>query len=173
MKRIVPLAIILLSLLAIIAGDTSDRRGNVFSTTTQEFNDKPLVRVVAHNEKYCFGNCGAIYVFQSYRNGEWREITSFRHDDPVNFSGKSVRVVNDSIFYFSFGWIYAVTTDGGKTWSIWDAEKNLPGWKCCNYRLIENVEIEESGAGKMKLNAIKEGDASFLYTEDFGKTWRR
>jgi hypothetical protein len=71
------------------------------------------------------------------------------------------------------GWKYAVTTDGGNHWQIWNAEKDLAGWRYANYELIQGVELEPNGAGKMFLRPIPghPGEVPELVTADFGWHW--
>lgn len=63
--------------------------------------------------------------------------------------------------YVYSGWEYAVTTDSGKTWSRWDATRDLQGWRCCNYSLIDSVRFEPSGRGTMYLG-LKPVHARYL-----------
>src|SRR5262245_51653458 len=92
------------------------------------------IRIDRHNEENSFLP-GAYYVFRSAPVGSeaWRDIISFRHDDRVPIPRDQVRLVNDQVAFVFMGWIYAVTTDDGATWSVWDAEHELPSWHCCNY----------------------------------------
>ena len=71
------------------------------------------------------------------------------------------------------GWKYAVTTDGGMHWHIWNAETDLAGWQCCNYSLIKEVHLEQNGGGTMILSPIpgRKGEAPELVTSDFGVHW--
>lgn len=100
---------------------------------------------------------------------------TFRHDDPVPIPREQVRFVNDRIGYVFMGWMYAATTDGGRSWSVWDARKDLPDWSCCNYRLIQDVRMQLDGVGRMTLNPIpgRPAEASELETQDYGQSWRR
>ena len=73
------------------------------------------------------------------------------------------------------GWMYAVTTDGGVNWSVWSAKSDLPGWECCNYGLIQDVQFAPDGAGTMRLSVIdpRRGEVPELYTRDYGRSWHR
>ncbi|MBP6823598.1 MAG: hypothetical protein KA368_18760, partial [Acidobacteria bacterium] len=83
--------------------------------------------------------------------------------------------VNDQIAFGFMGWMYAVTTDGGKSWSVWNAQKDLLNWECCNYRLIKRVSINADGQGTMTLNVIdpSRGEVPELQTKDYGRHWAR
>ena len=98
---------------------------------------------------------------------------TFRDDDPRRIPRENVRLVNDRIGYVFMGWMYAVTIDGGATWSVWNAETDLPNWQCCNYGLIKDVRLASDGAGTMILNSIphRHGEAPELRTNDFGQHW--
>jgi hypothetical protein len=133
------------------------------------------IRVTSYEETGANVN-GAYYVFESAAVGsnDWREIVTFRHDDQPKIPADQVRFVNDQIGYLFMGWIFAVSTDGGVTWSVWDANKDLPHWQCCNYKLIRDVTIANNGTGVLKLNPIQDrrGEVPELRTNDYGQHWR-
>jgi hypothetical protein len=117
---------------------------------------------------------GAYYVFRSLPTGSdgWRDILTFRHDDPNPIPRKQVRFLNNQVGFVFFGWMYAVTTDGGANWAVWDNSRDLPKWQCCNYRLINDVQLEPDGTGTMTLNVIPDrGEVPQLRTKDFGRHW--
>lgn len=132
------------------------------------------VRVISYEEKGANVN-GAYYVFESVagNSNAWREIVTFRHDDQPKIPADQVRFVNDQIGYLFMGWTYAVTTDSGVSWSVWDATKDLPMWQCCNYRLIRDVQLSADGKGTMILNPIpqRRGEVPELHTGDYGRHW--
>lgn len=68
--------------------------------------------------------------------------------------------------YFEVGRLFGVTTDSGKTWSIWNAEKHLPTFDPDKHGFVEAM-IEEDGTGVIHLDPAPEQ----LYTRGFGKTW--
>lgn len=116
-------------------------------------------------------NSGSFYVYEAIdRSGINTEIMSFRHDDIQPIDANSIRFVTESTAYVFNGWKFAVTVNGGKDWTIWDAEASLQGWRCCNYYLIKTVELDERGIGKMYLNSNNK-EIGILHTNDFGRTW--
>ncbi len=133
------------------------------------------VTVTSYEEKGANVN-GAYYLFESAVLGSnhSREIVTFRHDDQPKIPTDQVRFVNDQVGYLFMGWIYAATTDGGANWSVWDARRDLPNWHCCNYGLIRDVIITESGSGVMRLNPIqgRPGEVPELRTSDYGRGWQ-
>src|SRR5204863_2841307 len=88
------------------------------------------------------------------RSGAWNDVMLFVHDDPIPIPHENVRNLNDRVAFVFIGWQYAVSADGGHSWTVWTATKDLPNWHCCNYRLIEDVQLGEDGSGCMKLRVI-------------------
>jgi hypothetical protein len=133
------------------------------------------VRVSLHEEENGGFVPGAYYVFSSARSGASaiHEVMTFRRDDRVPIPMSQIEFVNDQIGFVYMGWMYAVSTDGGDTWSVWDARKDLPNWKCCNYGLISAVAVKTDGNGVMTLNSIKGrlGEVPELRTRDWGRHW--
>jgi hypothetical protein len=133
------------------------------------------VRLSAFHEENGWPVAGAYYRFESLpRDGKISiPAMEFRHDDPVPLPGQNVRFVTADIAYLFMGWKYAVTTDRGKSWAVWNAETDLPNWQCCNYELIARVEVESNGIGKMFLRPIpgRRGEVNQLFTSDFGRHW--
>lgn len=154
--------------------DRAQGRGAILEKWQTE-NRTINIRVTSYAETGANVN-GAYYQFESAapRSNDWREIVTFRHDDQPEIPRDQVRFVNDRIGYLFMGWVYAVTTDGGVTWSLWDAKRDLPTWVCCNYRLIRDVKISEDGNGSMRLNPIenRSGEVPELHTDDYGRHWR-
>ncbi len=102
------------------------RRGKVIETW-QTGNNSFRLRVTAYNEKNTFPALGGgYYVFESapVSSDQWKEIMTFRHDDPIAIPKDQVRFLSDQVGYVFMGWLYAVTTDGGHSWSLWDASKD-------------------------------------------------
>lgn len=153
------------------------QRGTKVIESWETTNKSFKVNVTAYAEENGGFVPGAYYVFRSATAGSdnWQEILTFRHDDPVPIPHQQVRFVNDKVGYLYMGWMYAVTVDGGSSWSVWSAEKDLPGWQCCNYRLLQDVAIAPDGSGTMRLRPIPEraGEVPELVTKDYGRHWHR
>ena len=114
---------------------------------------------------------GGIYRFEAAPAGSgWRDIMDFRHDDPVGIPKENVRFVSDHIAYVFMGWKYAVTTDGGQTWSVWDGTKKLRAY-CCDFDAIRAVTIAQDGSGRMTLHSSAKPEILSLTTKDFGQHW--
>ena len=135
------------------------------------------IRVTAFDESGAGMVPGAYYKFESAQGAgpDWREVMTFRHDGPVPIPRDQVRRAGESVAYLFMGWMYAVTTDGGDSWTVWDAARDLPGWRCCNYGLIQDVALNADGTGTMTCKVIDagRGEIPTLVTTDFGRTWER
>jgi hypothetical protein len=150
-------------------------RGKKIIEAWETTNNTFKISVSAYAEEKGGFVGGAYYVFRSAAgdSNNWHEIMTVRHDDPVAIPRQQVRFVNNKIGYLFMGWQYGVTTDGGLTWSVWNAEKDLPGWQCCNYKLIQDIRIAPDGNGTMRLNPIPQraGEVPELRTKDYGRHW--
>src|SRR5437660_185963 len=139
-------------------------------TSNQTFK----IHVDAHLEENAFLP-GTYYIFRSAPIGSnaWRDIMTFWHDDTPYIPRDQIPFINDRLAFVFIGWMFAVTTDAGATWSVWDARADLPKWSCCNYRLIKDVHLEPDGTGTMTLNPIQDrsGEAPQLRTKDYGRHW--
>jgi hypothetical protein len=174
MKRGLPIAIALAALL-IVACNCSVFSGPRMGDITESFetsNHTFRLRVDRHAEVGGFLN-GAYYVFRSAPVGSdsWHDIMTFRHDDPNPIPRDQVRFVNERVGFVFMGWMYAVSTDGGVTWSVWDAHRDLKS-QCCNYGLVQDVHLEPEGTGTMTLHVIPDrGEVPKLRTNDYGRHW--
>jgi hypothetical protein len=113
---------------------------------------------------------GANYLFEVQTDdGQWREIMTVEHDDILPISDSSLRYANEKVGFVFFRGKYAVTTNGGITWQLWDkirttvSKDNLP---CA----ISEVNLESNGMGvmslKCNLNLVN------LSTANFGVDWQ-
>lgn len=150
------------------------QQGKKVNETWETTNSTFKIDVTAYAEENGYVG-GAYYIFRSAMVGsdDWREIMTFRHDYPVPIPRHQVQFVNAQIGFAFMGWMYAVTTDAGSNWSVWRAEKDLPNWHCCNYKLIQGVRIAPDGTGTMSLKPIpqREGEVPELRTKDYGRHW--
>ncbi|MBK8316561.1 MAG: hypothetical protein IPL01_22115 [Acidobacteria bacterium] len=78
--------------------------------TWQTAKDTLQIRVDRHYEENGGFVAGAYYVFRSAPVGSnnWRDIMTFRHDDPIPIPRDNIRFVNGASRLFSQGWMYAV-----------------------------------------------------------------
>jgi hypothetical protein len=152
------------------------RPGAVFETWESE-GKKFNIRVTAHKEENGGFVPGAYYRFECLPAGAdaWTEIVTFRHDDPGSIPCEQVRRVNDEVAYLIMGWVFAVTSDGGRTWSTWWGNKDPAIERRCGYNLIRGVVINQDGTGTMDVTLLPgDGPAELKFrTRDFGHTWHR
>jgi hypothetical protein len=177
MKRNLPIAIALAAIL-IVAANCSVLSGPRMGDITESFetsNHTFKLRVDRRAEVGGFMAVldGAYYVFRSASVGSdnWHDIMTFRHDDPNPIPRDQVQFVNERVGFVFMGWMYAVSTDSGKTWSVWDAHRDLKS-HCCNYGLVQDVHLEPDGTGTMTLQVIPDrGEVTKLRTNDYGRHW--
>jgi hypothetical protein len=166
-------AIVLGALLAWLNWRFSPRIGPV-EETWETSNKHFKIRVDNHTEEHAFLP-GAYYVFRAapIDSDAWRDIMTFRYDDPGPIRRDQVQFINDRVAFIYMGWMFAATSDGGATWSVSDMCNNLPNGKGCNYRLISNVQLHADGSGTMSLDVIEDTGyhARQLRTTDFGCHW--
>lgn len=132
------------------------------------------IRVTEYKEKNPVHLTHFFYVFESSdaASGEWHEIVEVKNDDDVPLPRDQMRFVNDRIAYVFMNEKYAVSTDGGKVWKVWEVTpKNLPQLQIRGH--IKNAHIELDGSGQLTLDALIDGKINelTLYTHDYGQHW--
>lgn len=138
----------------------------------QTQNSKFQVRVQRRPDLYGFGTY--YYIFDSAPSGSnsWREVVRLLHDEPIPLPKNQIRFVNDEVGFLFMELKYAVTTDGGKTWSVFDFVKQYDPQRH-DFSRIANVEVLRDGSGTVRMygfeGTLKESPS--FYTEDFGKRW--
>ena len=98
----------------------------------------------------------------------WDSVITSRQDEKIELPQQHLRFISDRIAYFFMGQVYAVTTDGGHAWSLWEADRDLADGPCCTVDLIREVSVEPDGKGFMLLKESRP-----LTTNDFGQHWER
>jgi hypothetical protein len=94
-------------------------------------------------------------------------IMTVREEDKRAIPRDQVRFLDDQNAYVFMGCKFAGTSDGGRTWSVWDAERELPNGQNC--APIQDVQIGLDGIGTMRLKTPLEEQE--LSTSDFGRHW--
>lgn len=159
-------------ILVILKGTLINRRKKIVETWKTS-NGNIKMRVLAY---YLEGvvPAGVYYTFQSFDSdwSEWQSIMTSRHDQSLPIPTDSVVFLTDTTAYAMMGSMYAVTTDGGDTWSVWDAERDFEMGRLSDHWIIGHVGIAASGNGTMKLWASAQPSETFvLHTSDFGRNW--
>ncbi len=136
-------------------------------------NQQLKIRVASYPENIHLLYGGAYYVFESSRNGEWVEIMTVRHDDLTPIDKNGVKFVNENICYVYSGSGFAVTTDVGNTWTLWDGREHNYLDKEVEYGVITKIEIRSDGQGEMIVwvFAPNKNDCQTVLTSDYGQTW--
>src|SRR6266571_8796596 len=110
------------------------------------------IRVTEYEEKNPVMLTKFFYVFDSSSVGsnEWYEIAAIRTDDDIPIPTTQIRFVDSETGFFFMIYDYAVTTNEGHKWSVWNAQRDLTDWQ--NHRtFIKDVKIGTNGAGIMSL----------------------
>src|SRR5688500_13034429 len=146
-------------------------RGPAFETKEIASNSFKI-RITAYEERGVWLP-GAFYVFESSPIGstEWREVMSLHADDPNPIPRSVGGIINQQTGYIYMQNLYALTTDGARTWSIWYAAKELQDRQDIFSRSIEVVEVAADGAGRMRLYAFPRESTTYLVTKDYGQHW--
>jgi hypothetical protein len=130
------------------------------------------IRVTSYEEEDA-NVSGTYYVFESTSKGSaaWHEIMTLRHDDRPDLPKNQIRFLNEYLF---MEWMYVVTTDGGNSWSVWDATRDVPDWEWSKNGIIRDVRIEPDGSGVMLLTAIADPNSKSptFRSHDFGRHWQ-
>jgi len=97
-----------------------------------------------------------------------------RYDEPIDIPHENVHIFNENTAAIFMLHKFAVTSDKGKTWIVWDINKDLGLEKYTKVRSISRINFGEDGFATMSINAVtnngRQIDAPF-YTHNFGKTW--
>jgi len=163
--------LILVALVTLGGCGTSFKKEDVFSTEQRD-NASFSLKITAYRERRSFGQVlgGAYYVFEAKKRDEpnWNRFLVIAYDDPEPIDKKSIALIDEKTGYTFMHRKFAVTTDAGKSWSLWDISKigSLKDDRSC---WIDQVSINENGNGAMEVKCNKSVTA--LSTKDFGVTW--
>ena len=156
--------------IVIVRGTMRFRKKNI-KDAYEASNTNIKIRILSY-EMEGVSPKGFYYTFECDSKGlnDWQGFLTFRQDNYISPPQNQIHIVNDKIAYVYMGWLYAITVNGGETWEYWNAEDDLPSWKCCDSKLIQNVQVIADGSGTMTLNS-QASKPSNLYTKDYGKSW--
>ncbi len=115
---------------------------------------------------------GGYYVFQSadMDSDNWTDIVTYKQDDPDPIACDRIRFLGDKAAYVFMGQMFAVTSNGGGAWKVWDIAKD-PAWQDRSAG-IEGIQLSEGGIGTMTLRIIGDKRA-ILHTNDYGYHWNK
>jgi hypothetical protein len=171
-----PVRIIILSMglfIVMLGCEPSFKREDAFATE-EKGNSTFSVRVTAYRERRDFAQvlgC-AYYVFEAKNRDEraWKQFMIYKYDDPISIDTNGIVLVNERTGYIFMLRKFAVTTNGGISWSIWDAGNIQPSKADLSCR-IQTVNIAENGTGAMDMKCNE--SETVLSTKDFGVTWKQ
>ncbi|HVF86456.1 MAG TPA: hypothetical protein VM866_02660 [Pyrinomonadaceae bacterium] len=174
MKRVLPCIIAVVALGVFLAGVSKPWRAGV-TESWEGANGGFKMRIERSAEIFSFSPGRAKFALKSVSDdfSSWKEITTFRHHDPDQVPSPQLHFMGGRVGFMFVGWKYAVTTDAGATWNVWDGQKDLPTWKCCDDGLIRDVVLRPDGTGSMRLRVtdVRPVDKAWLNTDDYGKHW--
>jgi len=79
---------------------------------------------------------------------KWLEVATFHADDPINIPRNNLKILGPSTAFFYLNRKFSVTTDAGRTWSIWNTYEDIR--PACPYAAwIEMVHLSPDGTGNM------------------------
>jgi hypothetical protein len=110
-----------------------------------------------------------VFDYRTFPSDRWHELMSHR-SDPTELPRDQVRFLSDDVAYCFMGQKYAVTRDGGQSWSVWDANA-LP---TSRRGYISSVLVDADGKGAMEVKRPTDvgWTASTFKTSDYGQHWQ-
>ena len=113
---------------------------------------------------------------------DWREITTAIVKSGISEPQSHVTFLSDEMAYVFLSATFAVTTDAGRSWVVWDA-RDTPRDLQLNYRVphIRSASISSDGRGAMVVIEryvsmayfSEDRHATTLRTSDYGRHWTR
>jgi hypothetical protein len=167
-------------LLLVAAG--ADCRGSRVLESVQTTSGHLKIRAQAYNRNG-IPPSGYYYVFESSRSGSdnWAEILTVTTEGRLD-ALQRIHFLNDRTAYLSAQWQFAVTIDGGDTWRVWDAYRELRSLGV-SYQgpYIRSASLSPDGNGSLVVidawwSAAEFSEAKHLqqlHTRDFGQHWSR
>jgi len=151
------------------------RRGEHIIRTWETANKTFKMRIKEYDEKGSIVLPHYYYSFEAtgIESNSWHEIVTVRIDEDIEIPKDQVRFVNDQIGYLFMLGKYAVTTDGGKSWQVWDANRNESNTQYPNERFIKQVNLNTDGRGTIQLvSRTSQKETIELQTNDYGVNWK-
>jgi hypothetical protein len=131
------------------------------------------LRITEYQEKQ-FPLSKFSYVFEARPTGsdKWNEIMTAITDDDVPIPREQVRFVSDRVAFLFMTDKYAITTNGGHSWSIWKANEQISNLGYSGQFFIKEVFVNPEGSGTLDAasRSANKKDVQFR-TEDFGHSW--
>lgn len=164
--------LILLAFVTLSGCGPSFKSEDIFSTEQRD-NASFSVKIIAFRERRSFAQVlgGAYYVFETKnrQDRDWRRFLVVKHDDLEPIDKNSIVLVDEHLGYVFMLRNFAVTNDGGVTWSVWHVSKIQPLRDDLSCR-IQKVNVMSNGTGTMDVKCNK--SSTVLSTKDFGVSWQ-
>jgi hypothetical protein len=158
----------------IVVANSCARRGDHVIETWETTNQTFKVRVRQYDENASIVLPHYYYTFEASAPGsdQWREIMTVRTDDAIAIPRQQVQFLGNQIAYAFMTTKYAVTTDAGHSWSVWDANEKLTDLKYRNGAFIKDAHVSPDGSGSMVLASRSDvTELTRLHTSDYGQHW--
>ena len=144
--------------------DTWEASNQTFKVRIRKFDENASV-VLGHN----------YFTVEAAASGsnKWHEFLAWRADNGGSIPRDRVQFVDHQTAYAFINSEYAVTTDAGHTWTVWDARKHVTNPKYLDQTLIKEVHLASDGRGRMTVGYPTESGPALaeLSTTDYGAHW--
>jgi hypothetical protein len=140
----------------------------------QTSNSAVEIRITESEEKH-FPLSKFCYVFEANRpkSAEWHKIMTECTDDDIPIPRDQVRFLSDQTAYIFMVYKYAITTNGGDSWFVWEANEAITNSKYPGQWFIKEVHVSSDGTGTLLLASRSEDNRTIqLLTNDFGHSWK-
>ncbi|NIP28070.1 MAG: hypothetical protein GWN67_14660 [Phycisphaerae bacterium] len=150
------------------------KKGELFESYFFEGSNLSIRVEARHQQGFLLFVPGAYYDYEakSKNSDVWKPIFTILFDDPVEIPKDQIKEIKKQVVYMFIGWVYSVTTDGGKTWYTWNGNPEQAQYTGDMYGFIDEIQIDANGLGVMIIRD-RQGDLEELHTKDFGKTWEK
>jgi hypothetical protein len=130
------------------------------------------IRISEYQEKH-FPISKFCYVLESTHrtSADWHPIITSCTDDDMPIPRDRVHFLSDRAAYVSMMDKYAVTMNGGDSWSVWDVVQATDD-RQSSQLFIKEVHVNTNGSGTLTLASRSDAlPTTELSTNDFGLTW--
>ena len=164
------LTLLVITGVAVVSAGCAHRGDVIDSWETRTPAVKVRVRQFDEKPKYFMPHYYFAFEVENPVSPQWREILTWKVDDPIPIQRQQVQFVTDSIVYAFGNAKYVVSTDSGLTWSEWDAARELQNRQAYT---IREVHVARNGTGGLVVKCRTRTDSELLRlrTSDFGVHW--
>ena len=121
------------------------------------------IRVRSHRMKRGYRSApGGRLVVEASTGGAFRELFETRYPDVPPLPGSPVGFSGPLVAWVFAGENAAVTSDGGRTWNLWEEP---------DFYEIRSIQLAPNGEGSLEVSHPSEMKIYAYKTTDFGRTW--